>query len=153
VGCGQTDASAEGAAANADANELPRLPQHLAELLASGLTPETISINKIYSESDPAAVAKLINWSTTRAKALGPVLVYPPHHRDGHPLDHATVKPDQPRDRKDKPGKIKYENPYRRPNRVYIPAGARAALADPVAAILITEGCKKALAATQHGFP
>jgi hypothetical protein len=129
------------------------LPNHRAELEASGLTPETVAANGIYSESDPTAVARLLNWGTGRTKALGPVLVYPHFDRDGRPLDHATIKPDRPRDRKDKPGKVKYENPYRQPNRLYIPAAARAALADPAADLVLTEGYKKALAATQHGFP
>ena len=132
----------------------PKLfPNHLAELRASGLTDETIATNNVHSESDPKAVGKLLNWSTGRAKQLGAVLVYHHFNRDGNPLDHVTVKPDHPRDRGDKPGKVKYENPRQRPNRLYVPAGARAALADPTAALLVTEGCKKALAATQHGFP
>jgi hypothetical protein len=130
------------------------LPHHLVELAASGLTPDTVAANGVYSESDPAAVAGLLNWGASRARALGAVLVYPHFDRTGNPLGHATVKPDHPRPRKDKPGKVtKYENPYRRPNRLYTPAGARVALADPTAALLITEGCKKALAATQHEFP
>lgn len=129
------------------------LPKHLAELRASGLTDETIAANGVHSESDPKVVARLLNWGVPRAKLLGPVLAYPHFDRDGKPLDHATVKPDNPRDRGDKAGKVKYENPRRRPNRLYVPAAARAALLDPVADLFITEGCKKALAAAQHGFP
>ena len=129
------------------------LPNHLAELRASGLTDETIAANNVHSESDPKAVGKLLNWSTGRAKQLGAVLVYPHFGRDGNPLDHATVKPDHPRDRGDKPGKVKYENPRQRSNRLYVPAGARPTLADPTAVLLVTEGCKKALAATLHEFP
>lgn len=109
--------------------------------------------NGIHSETDPKVVAKILNWSAGRAKELGPVLVYPHFGADGAPFDHATVKPDRPRARSDKPGKVKYENPRQRPNRLYIPAGARAALADPTVPFGATEGCKKALAATQHGFP
>ena len=139
---------------NSDPGNLTLLPKHLAELQASGLTDETIATNNVYSESDPAAVAKLLNWGKHRAKELSPVLVYPHFGRGGESLGHATVKLDCPRPRKEKPGKVnKYENPYQRPNRLYVPAGARAALADPTAPIVITEGCKKALAATQHGFP
>ena len=105
------------------------LPSHRAELEASGLTAETVATNGIYSEADAKMVARLLNWGAARARMLGPVLVYPHFDRDGRPLDHATVKPDRPRDRADKPGKVKYENPRQRPNRLYIPAGARAALA------------------------
>lgn len=130
------------------------LPQHRLELKASGLNDETIATNGIYSESDPKKIAKLLNWSAEHAAALGPALVYPHHGRDGHPLGHATVKPDRPREGKDKPGKtIKYENPKAKSNRVFIPAGARAALTTASAILFITEGCKKALAATQFGFP
>ncbi len=145
-------AAAENAPGNPDAVGPPLLPKHREELMASGLSEETIRANGVYSEADPKAVAKLVNWSTGRAKELGPVLVYPHFDRGGTPLDHATVKPDHPRARADKPGKIKYENPRQRPNRLYVPTGARAALGDPTVAIVITEGCKKALAATQHGF-
>ena len=87
------------------------LPHHLDELHASGLTPETIAANNIYSESDQFEIAKLLNWSPGRAKLLGPVLVYPHYDRDGQPLNHATVKPDNPRDRTDKPGKVNRESP------------------------------------------
>ncbi|HEX4612166.1 MAG TPA: DUF3854 domain-containing protein, partial [Urbifossiella sp.] len=129
------------------------LPHHRAELRASGLDDETLAANHVHSEEDPKAVAGLLHWGARRARELGPVLVFPYADRDGRPLGHATVKPDRPRDRGDKPGKVKYENPKGRPNRLYVPAGTRAALADPTAALLISEGCKKALAATRHGFP
>jgi Domain of unknown function (DUF3854) len=130
------------------------LPRHRAELCeGSALTPETVEDNHVHSESDPAAVARLLNCSSRFASRLGSALVYPYFDRDGNALDHATVKPDSPRPRKDKPGKVKYENPHKKPNRTYIPAGARAAVAHPTADLLITEGCKKALAATQAGFP
>jgi hypothetical protein len=90
------------------ADERPALlPQHLAELRASGLTDGTLAANAVHSETDPAAVADLLDWGKARAKLLGPVLVYPHHDRDGRSLGHATVKPDSPRDRKDKPGKVK----------------------------------------------
>ncbi|AWM37121.1 hypothetical protein GobsT_49550 [Gemmata obscuriglobus] len=153
-----TETVGQGGAARAeqptDGTKKPELlPNHRAELRASGLTDETGTANGVYSESDPKEVAALINWSVTRAKLLGPVLVYPHFDRDGRPLHHAAVKPDRPRDRADKPGKVKYENPRQRPNRLYVPAGARGALGEPTAPLLVTEGCKKALAATQHGFP
>jgi hypothetical protein len=128
--------------------------RHRAELQSSGLTDETIAANGIYSESDPAAIARLLNCTTARARVLGPALVFPHFDRAGAAMGHAVLKPERPRSRKDKPGKvIKYENPRGMPNRLYIPAGARAALADPATHLGITEGCKKALAATQCGFP
>jgi Domain of unknown function (DUF3854)/Domain of unknown function (DUF927) len=138
---------------DATAEHTSVLPRHFAELQSSGLTAATVAANRIYSESDSKAVGELLHWSTKRAAALGPVLVYPHYDHEGRPLGHATVKPDRPRDREDKPGKaVKYENPRGKPNRAYIPAGARAALADPAADLFLTEGCKKALAATQFGF-
>jgi len=137
-----------------DVNGRRILEHHLVELRGVGLADETLVANGIYSESDPAAIANLLHWTPEYAKTLGSVLVFPYFDRDGLPLDHATVKPDQPRGNKTKPEKkIKYENPKGRPNRVYIPAGTRAALADQGASLLITEGCKKSLAADQNGFP
>jgi hypothetical protein len=119
----------------------------------AALSPETVAANGVRSESDPRAVARILNCGLARAKALGPALVYPHFDRHGASLDYATLKPDRPQDSRDKRGKRKYENPSRRPTRVYVPAGARSALADPTAELFITEGCKKALAATQSGFP
>lgn len=129
------------------------LERHLVELRGVKLTDETLAANGVYSETDPDKIAKLLNWPGS-AKQLGPVLVFPYFDRDGQPLDHVTVKPDRPRDDKKKLGKkIKYENPKGPPNRVYIPVCARHALADPKADLFLSEGCKKALAATQNGFP
>lgn len=121
------------------------------------MTDATIAANRIYSESEPEAVAKLLNCTPRIARLLGPCLVYPHFDLTGNPMGHAIVKPDQPRPRKSKNGKPpkrnKYECPKGTPNRAYFPVCTRPVLTDPTAAIIITEGTKKSLKATQEGFP
>jgi len=129
-------------------------PAHTAELAASGITPEAARAAGVHTESDPAAVGRLLNW-TGPATALGPCLVFPYLDAAGSPTDYHRLKPTTPRAEKrgEKAGKaIKYEGPKGRPNRLYVPPGTRAALADPTARLLVTEGEKKALAADAAGF-
>jgi hypothetical protein len=129
------------------------LPAHLDDLARSGLTAAHAAAAGLYSEPDPAAVAALLNW-TGSADALGPCLVFPYLDPDGRPTGYARVKPATPRADKKTPGKvIKYEAPKGRPNRAFVPPGTRAALADPAARLLLTEGEKKGLAADAAGFP
>jgi len=59
-------------------------------------------------------------------------------------LQKRPGKPDKP---------VKYESPIGLPNRAYFPPGALAAINTPGHHLRITEGEKKALCATQHGFP
>lgn len=134
-------------------NTLPRLlPQHLADLRASGLSDDQIERCGFYSESDPAAVAKLLGRTDRAAvAALGPCLCIPFRGPDGRPLGYVRCKPDRPRRDGDKA--VKYESPVGRSNRVYLPPGTRAALADPALDLLLTEGEKKAAKADQEGFP
>ena len=127
---------------------------HRAELLASGIPPEFALAAGVYTEADPAEVARLLNWRGA-ATALGPCLVYPYLDAAGHPTGHHRLKPTTPRAsrRADDAGKrVKYEGPKGRPNRLYVPPGTRAALADPAARLLVTEGEKKALSAAAAGF-
>jgi hypothetical protein len=126
-------------------------PAHLADLRGSGLTDETIAAAGLYSEHDPAAVGRLLGWPGP-ANCLGPCLCFPFRDAAGHINKYTRVKPSRPRlDDKRKP--IKYESPRRKGNRAYFPLGTIAALADPAAPLLITEGEKKSLCADQHGFP
>src|SRR5262249_36644281 len=86
------------------------------------------------------------------AKKLGPCLHIPYFDAEGDVLPYARIKPDRPLH--DKGGKKrKYESPKGKPNRVYIPPGTRAAVADPSISLRITEGEKKAAKADQVGFP
>jgi hypothetical protein len=129
----------------------PRLlPQHLADLRASGLSDAQIAACGFYSEPDPAAVATLLGW-TKPARALGPCLCLPFVGPDGKPTAYVRVKPDRPRDKDGKT--VKYESPLRKPNRAYVPPATRAVLTDPGVPLLVTEGEKKAAKADQDGFP
>jgi hypothetical protein len=128
----------------------PRLlPQHLADLRDSGLSDSQIAACGFYSESAPAAVAKVLGWKRPAA-GLGACLCFPFRDRGGNDTGHVMVKPDQPRQKNGKA--VKYESPAGKPLRVYIPPNTRAALADPSVPLLLTEGMKKAAKADQEGF-
>ena len=65
---------------------------------------------------------------------------------------YCRIKPDNPRVIKN--GKtIKYESPKGRPNEIYLPPSVAQLLDGPNADLLLTEGEKKSLKATQDGFP
>ncbi|HEX4611226.1 MAG TPA: DUF3854 domain-containing protein, partial [Urbifossiella sp.] len=127
------------------------LPHHRAALLALGLDDEAIAANGIYSESDPAAAGRLLNQKEP-SPSLVPALVFPYFDRDGRPLGHVALKPDSPRYSVIR-GSTRYEHPAQRRHRLYIPAGARAAVADPAAPLVVTSSCTAALAATRAGHP
>src|SRR5262249_34290440 len=71
----------------------------------------------------------------------------------GAPNGYATLKPDRPRPGRKAGKPHKYELPKGGGNRTYIPPGVGPLLADPTKPLLITEGVKKALKATQEGLP
>ena len=126
------------------------LPKHAHDLERSGLSPETIAAAGVYSESDPDAVAALLGLETPNP-SLVPALMFPYPTADGAPPDYHRVKPDRPRTgANDRP--VKYEAPRGRGNRLYVPPDAREAVEAAGASLLITEGEKKALKATQEGF-
>ena len=143
------------------------LPEHIDELGKSVVSVDTALAAGVYSESDGDHVNELLGgyMSPKTARALGPCLAFPFFDAEGKPmtwLPHADkgetprpfvrLKPRKPRN--DSDGKpIKYESPLKSGNHIYIPPGARAAVLDPTADLNITEGEKKALAATQAGFP
>ena len=128
------------------------LPHHRRELCeGSGLTEETILKAGIRSETNPVTIGILLGWPKI-PKRMGSGIVFRFRDAAGELNGYARFKPDSPR--KDRDGKpIKYESPRGMPNRVYIPPGTVAALADPTIQLLVTEGEKKSLAADQAGFP
>lgn len=124
------------------------LPDHRADLRASGLSDDQIRDCGFYTETDPAAVAKLLNWKNP-ATDLGACLCIPFVGALDMSSGYTRVKPSNPR-RKD--GKlVRYESPLGAPNRAYLPPATRAKLADANAPLLVTEGEKKAAAADQRG--
>lgn len=125
------------------------LPHHRRELEASGLSEATIRAAGIQSETDAVRIMTLLGWRKP-PKKLVPALVYPYRGPDGAVTYH-RIKPDNPRTTHKQP--VKYESPAGRPNELYLPPGVQQSLADPEQELLLTEGEKKSLAATQLGFP
>ena len=125
------------------------LDHHVAELRRSGLTDETSTAAGIYSEVAPANLAALLDWKKYPSKCA-PAIVFPfstPNGRNGY----CRVKPDRPRQCGGKA--VKYESPKGQPNQVYLRPGVGDVLADPTRVLLVTEGEKKSLCASQYGFP
>lgn len=124
------------------------LPHHLRHLRESGLSDATITAAGIYSETSPAKLAQLLGWRY--ATKIAPAIVIPFVDSRGA-NGYYRIRPDRPRTIKGKP--VKYESPKGQPNRIYLPPGVAERLDDSACELLVTEGEKKALAATQAGFP
>ena len=125
--------------------------KHRDELRESGLSDETIAASGIYS-ADNEEIKTILGWQ-------------PKHMQWGSgwviPFDkgYSRIKLDNPRFRDDKP--IKYESPvtlkgdrlskasWGTTNRAFFPPEFDV----EGDTMFITEGEKKALSATQHGFP
>lgn len=124
---------------------------HLAELCASGISKELIEASGIRSVSDTEA-RELLKWKPSRNSSGGSMSGWAiPFRENGKAItNYHQVKPDNPRTN-DNDKTIKYENPRGKSVRAYFPPGFAKAL--PVArTLLITEGPKKALSATSHGY-
>jgi hypothetical protein len=127
--------------------------RHLADLKGSGQSDATISAAHAHTLTDPAEVAGRLNWKGA-ADCLGPCLCLPYLDLEGKPNGYAVLKPDRPRADRKRPGRThEYELPAGGGNRLYIPPGVGPRLSDPAAPLVLTEGVKKALKATQDGFP
>jgi hypothetical protein len=126
------------------------LPQHLEDLRRSGLSDLTIRACKFRSVEDPHEISRILRWDRP-ADNLGPCLVFPFLDAHGRDTGRQRVKPDRPRTFDGK--SVKYESAKGLPNLPHFPPGIAAALADPSQMLFITEGEKKAAAATQAGFP
>ncbi len=133
-------------------------PKHYQELRESGLNDDTIDRNGFYTEYDPSTVSAGLNWSSTATlSTMGPFLAIPYFDPDGK-LVLTRYKPDIPRRIEKSDGKhqvVKYESPK---NVSTIPYFTREVVdwlaASPSSSpIFITEGEKKALKASQEGFP
>ena len=104
------------------------LPHHRADLRGSGLSDAQVAACGFYSESDPAAVARLLNRTDQAVVALGPCLCLPFVAAVGRAPEYVRCKPDRPR-AGDTGKPVKYESPVGVPNRAYVPPATRAALA------------------------
>jgi putative DNA primase/helicase len=124
------------------------LPHHLAELRKSGLSDATIVAAGIESETNYQRLAALLGWRKL-PKRMAPALVFPFVSAEGQ-NGYCRIKPDNPR----RIGKrvVKYESPLGRANEIYLPPGVVDCLNRPDAELVLTEGEKKSLKATQEGF-
>jgi putative DNA primase/helicase len=127
------------------------LPQHLADLRRSALSDEQIARCGFHSLDAPASVQRVLHWKRYDG-ALGACLAIPFRDLDGKPLDYYRLKPDRPRTAKEDGKSIKYESPKGATNLPFFPPANLPLLKDPSAALIITEGEKKAAKADQEGF-
>ncbi|NQU20949.1 MAG: DUF3854 domain-containing protein [Candidatus Nealsonbacteria bacterium] len=125
------------------------LPHHQENLRRSGLSDATIRASGIYSETDHQKLASLLNRKRYSRKN-GPGLVFPYFDQAGA-IVLCRIKPDRPPQNAN--GKAaKYLAPSGSPVRVYIPQSVNGDLAKVERPLLLTEGEKKSLCATQNGF-
>lgn len=122
---------------------------HRQELHASGLTDETIDASGIYTENDKSVLAGILNRKKWGSR-LGCGMVIPFFDASGAVVLR-RIKPQFPAMRDGKP--VKYLQPSGSGNRVYFPPGVHKLIADGCSELLVTEGEKKSLCASQNGFP
>jgi putative DNA primase/helicase len=125
---------------------------HLEDLRRSGLSDETIRNAEIFSINQDQA-RQLLHRDDIFGGGYAIPYAYPDStpilQQDGQP--YVNVKLDTPpRDKKGKP--IKYIKPKREPNHVYVPRAALEVIKTATKPLIVTEGEKKSLKSTQHGF-
>ncbi len=129
--------------------------EDFANLRASGLSDETILENGLYTERDPVKLATLLNRLPERPPkqipefCQGGGLVFP-HYDLAENNSYAVVRPRSPRVRDGK--SVKYEAPAGESSRPYFPKRSRPQLRKGSGPIHVTEGAKKALKLSQHGY-
>jgi putative DNA primase/helicase len=122
---------------------------HRRELTGgSGLTDATIRAAGIYTEVSTTALSAMLNQKYP-AK-YGAALVIPYRDESGTTILRRVKPSNPPKDARGKPKK--YLHPMDTGVRVYFPPGVWQAVNDPTARLILTEGEKKSLAATQAGF-
>src|SRR5262249_37449832 len=97
------------------------------------------------------SVQKTLRWKRYNGD-LGSCLAIPFCDAAGMPTGYCRLKPDRPRKANEDGKPIKYESPKGASNLPYFPPGTPAALKDLAAALIITEGEKKAAKSDQEGF-
>src|SRR5262245_42841360 len=110
-------------------NSVKRLSaEHYEELRqGSGLSDDTIKACGFYTETDPHAIGKMLNWSGP-APQLGECLIIP--YTNGY----CRLKPSNPRE-----SGGKYETPWKGPILLYVPPKTDPVLTNPAVPLLITE--------------
>jgi putative DNA primase/helicase len=126
-------------------------PRHLADLRRSGLSDEQIARCGFHSLLTAASVQAVLHWRG-HGRELGDCLAMPFTDAEGKPTGYCRLKPDCPRKGKEDGKQVKYESPKGSSNRAYFPPGTVAALNDPSAPLIMTEGEKKAAKADQEAF-
>ena len=124
-------------------------PSHAAEFNASGISAETVAAAGIRSLSDRREIAAMLNRKTWPQRN-GSAWAIPYFDASGA-IVHWRVKPERPPQTNGKTV-AKYLSPSGSCVRVYFPPGVHQRIADGATEIIITEGEKKALSATQAGF-
>ena len=124
------------------------LPHHLADLRRSGLSDATIKASRVFSEVSLPKVKALLETKSFPSRCL-PALVFPFTDAEGR-NGYCRLRVDHPRTSGGKA--VRYESPRGQANQIYLPPGVADVLATDHE-LLMTEGEKKALAATQAGFP
>jgi hypothetical protein len=126
------------------------LPNHLSDLLNSGLSERTIRQWHPYSiEGDQRWVLNQLGFGHLTPPALAlPILVPGQQEPD---LNSVILKADEPR-RDNKSKVVKYETRPGSRNRLHVPLSCQSLLGDISVPVWITEGQKKAEKAAQEGL-
>jgi hypothetical protein len=111
---------------------------HLAMLVASGITPEHAAARGYETITD---IKRLADIKVVTPGRRVPGLLVPQLRTDGTPWGY-QYRPDNPRLRNGRP--VKYESPYQQRNGLDVPPGMGGMLGDPNVDLWITEGVKKA---------
>jgi hypothetical protein len=124
-------------------------PAHLADLRKSGLTNETISLQKI-TTIPPMMIDQLAGFRVPSAVTSAYIIPYP--DLQGGFLPHIRMKVFPPITEGNGPS-LKYLQPPGSGVRVFFPLATISAVMDSEAPLWCVEGEKKALAVAQRGLP
>jgi hypothetical protein len=127
----------------------PLHPAHLADLHKSGLTDETIRLQKIRTVP-PHMIGQLLGFPTPQVTSVYLIPFFDP--RTGAWMDHIRVKV-FPSHKDTKGRTVKYLGPRRSGVRIYFPLATLDAVLHSTEPLYIIEGQKKALSVTQLGLP
>jgi hypothetical protein len=119
-------------------------------LRRSGLARDTVAAARIYTETDPLMLNRLVGG----CKFDGSAMVFPFFNLHGRQVNYNVLRPSRPR--RDRNGKlVKYEVKVGAGLRAYLPPlkVVLDSVNTPGAKLLMTEGILKALAGAQAGLP